>query len=66
MARKKSSERLVRDIKRTTQRKYSSEEKIRIVIDGVHPNLNRYQKNSITKIKESLTRQQINQIAIRN
>jgi transposase len=35
MARKKSSERLVRDIKRITRRKYSSEEKIRIVIEGM-------------------------------
>jgi hypothetical protein len=33
MAQKKSSERLVRDIKRKTRRKFSSEEKIRIVID---------------------------------
>ena len=35
MAQKKSSERLVRDIKRNTRRKFSSEEKIRIVIDGL-------------------------------
>ncbi len=35
MAQKKSSERLVRDIKRITRRKYSSEEKIRIVIEGM-------------------------------
>ena len=35
MTRKKSSERLVRDIKRNTRRKYSSEEKIRIVIEGM-------------------------------
>ena len=35
MTRKKSSERLVRDIKRNTRRKYSSEEKIRIVIEGL-------------------------------
>ena len=35
MTRKKSSERLVRDIKRITRRKYSSEEKIRIVIEGL-------------------------------
>ena len=35
MIRKKSSERLVRDIKRNTRRKYSSEEKIRIVIEGL-------------------------------
>ena len=33
MKQKKSSERLVRDIKRKTRRKFSSEEKIRIVID---------------------------------
>jgi len=35
MKQKKSSERLVRDIKRKTRRKFSSEEKIRIVIDGL-------------------------------
>ena len=35
MKQKKSSERLVRDIKRKTRRKFSSEEKIRIVIDGM-------------------------------
>jgi len=35
MTQKKSSERLVRDIKRKTRRKFSSEEKIRIVIDGL-------------------------------
>jgi len=35
MTRKNSSERLVRDIKRNTRRKYSSEEKIRIVIEGM-------------------------------
>jgi transposase len=35
MTQKKSSERLVRDIKRNTRRKFSSEEKIRIVIDGL-------------------------------
>ena len=35
MTKKKSSERLVRDIKRNTRRKYSSEEKIRIVIEGM-------------------------------
>jgi len=35
MTRKKSSERLVKDIKRNTRRKYSSEEKIRIVIEGM-------------------------------
>ena len=35
MTRKKSSEKLVRDIKRNTRRKYSSEEKIRIVIEGM-------------------------------
>jgi len=35
MAQKKSSERLVREIKRNTRRKFSSEEKIRIVIDGL-------------------------------
>jgi len=35
MAQKKSSERLVRDIKRNTRRKFSSKEIIRIVIDGL-------------------------------
>jgi len=35
MTQKKSSERLVRDIKRNTRGKFSSEEKIRIVIDGL-------------------------------
>lgn len=35
MTRKKSSEKLIRDIKRNTRRKYSSEEKIRIVIEGM-------------------------------
>jgi|TARA_B100001971_G_C18190356_1_gene538216 transposase len=35
MKQKRSSESLVRDIKRKTRRKFSSEEKIRIVIDGL-------------------------------
>lgn len=35
MTKKKSSESLIRDIKRKTRRKFSSEEKIRIVIDGL-------------------------------
>lgn len=35
MKRGKTSESLVRDIKRKTRRKFSSEEKIRIVIDGL-------------------------------
>ena len=35
MTQKKSSERLVRDIKRNTRRKFSSEEKIRIIINGL-------------------------------
>ena len=35
MAQRKSSEKLIRDIKRNTRRKYSSEEKIRIVIEGM-------------------------------
>jgi len=35
MTSKKSSEKLVRDIKRNTRGKYSSEEKIRIVIEGM-------------------------------
>ena len=33
---KPSSERLVRDIRRATRRHYSAEEKIRIVLDGLH------------------------------
>jgi len=33
MSRKKSSELIVRDIKRRTRRKFSAEEKIRIVLD---------------------------------
>jgi len=35
MTQKKTSESLIRDIKRKTRRKFSSEEKIRIVIDGL-------------------------------
>ena len=35
MTRSKTSEGLIRDIKRKTRRKYSSEEKIRIVIEGM-------------------------------
>ena len=35
MTKKKSAESLVRDIKRKTRRKFSSEEKIRIVIEGL-------------------------------
>lgn len=35
MNHKESGEKLVRDIKRRTRRKYSSEEKIRIVIEGM-------------------------------
>jgi len=35
MKRKRTSESLVRDIKRKTRRKFSSEEKIRIVVDGL-------------------------------
>jgi len=35
MKQKRSSESLVRDIKRKTRRKFSSEEKIRIVIEGL-------------------------------
>lgn len=35
MKQKRSSESLVRDIKRKTRRKFSSEEKIRIIIDGL-------------------------------
>ena len=35
MSRKKTSEALVKDIKRKTRKKYSSEEKIRIILDGL-------------------------------
>ena len=35
MTKKKSSESLIRDIKRKTRRKFSSEEKIRIVVEGM-------------------------------
>jgi len=35
MTQKKLSEKLIRDIKRNTRRKYSAEEKIRIVIEGM-------------------------------
>lgn len=35
MPRKKSTEAVVKDIKRKTRRKYSSEEKIRIVLEGL-------------------------------
>ena len=35
MVRKKSSESIIRDIKRQTRRKFSSEEKISIVIEGL-------------------------------
>ena len=35
MTQKKSTESLVRDIKRNTRRKFSSEEKVRIVIEGL-------------------------------
>lgn len=35
MTRRKTSEGLIRDIKRKTRRKYSSEEKIRIVVEGM-------------------------------
>ncbi len=35
MTRKSSSEKTVRDIRRTTRKRYSAEEKIRIVIDGL-------------------------------
>jgi transposase len=35
MTQNKSSEKLIRDIKRNTRRKYSAEEKIRIVIEGM-------------------------------
>lgn len=35
MTRRKTSESLIRDIKRKTRRKFSSEEKIRIVVEGL-------------------------------
>jgi len=35
MSRKTTSEALVKDIKRKTRKKYSSEEKIRIILDGL-------------------------------
>lgn len=35
MTRRKTSEGLIKDIKRNTRRKFSSEEKIRIVVDGM-------------------------------
>jgi transposase len=35
MARKKNAEKVIRDIKRLTRRKFNSEEKIRIVIEGL-------------------------------
>ena len=35
MSREVSSEKLVKDIRRKTQKKYSAEEKIRIVLDGL-------------------------------
>lgn len=35
MARKKNAEKVIRDIKRQTRRKFNSEEKIRIVIEGL-------------------------------
>ena len=36
MARKVSAEAVVKDIQRRTRKKYSAEEKIRIVLDGLH------------------------------
>jgi len=35
MAKKRSAEKTVRDIRRATRRKYSAEEKIRIVVEGL-------------------------------
>ena len=35
MSRKRSTEKTVRDIRRTTRRHYSAEEKIRIVLEGL-------------------------------
>jgi transposase len=35
MAKKKTSESIVKDIKRQTRRKFSAEEKIRIVSEGI-------------------------------
>ena len=37
--RKSPGEKIVKDIKRATRKQYSSEEKIRIVLDGLLPNL---------------------------
>ena len=36
VARKTSAERVIRDIRRKTRKRYGSEEKIRIVLDGLH------------------------------
>ncbi len=48
MAKKKSTESIVKDIKRQTRRKFSSEEKIRIVLEGLKgermPAANKMQK----------------------
>ena len=52
MTQRKSSEKLIRDIKRNTRRKYSSEEKIRIVIEGMRGE---------TSIAELCRREGINQ-----
>jgi len=49
MTQKKSSERLVRDIKRITRRKYSSEEKIRIVIEGMRGEVALHQLEQMEK-----------------
>ena len=38
-----TAEQHVREIRRQTRKKYSSEEKIRIVLDGLHPMLPRLQ-----------------------
>ena len=35
MTKKRSAEKMVRDIRRHTRKKYSSEEKIRIVLEGL-------------------------------
>ena len=37
MSNRKDPEAIVREIKRKTRRKYSSEEKIRIVLEGLSP-----------------------------
>ena len=47
---RRSSEKIVKDIKRATRKEYSSEEKIRIVLDGL--------RGEIRKHEQELLRQQ--------